>query len=82
MVLATQNPMDLDYRALSNAGTWCLGRLSTNGDRERVLEGLGEHTKKSPLAKMQHRWFVGRDAKGSATCASTRGTRSRTCEVP
>ena len=71
VVLATQNPMDLDYRALSNAGTWCLGRLSTNADRERVLEGLGEHTKKSPLAKMltklQHRWFVVRDAKGSAT---------------
>jgi hypothetical protein len=32
-VLATQNPMDLDYRALSNAGTWCLGRLQTDADR-------------------------------------------------
>ena len=39
VVLATQNPMDLDYRALSNAGTWCLGRLSTDADRERVLDG-------------------------------------------
>jgi hypothetical protein len=70
-VLATQNPMDLDYRALSNAGTWCLGRLSTDADRERVLDGLGEHGKKSALAKiltkLQARWFVMRDAKGSAT---------------
>ena len=52
VVLATQNPMDLDCRALSNAGTWCLGRLSTHADRKRMLEGLGEHTKKSALAKM------------------------------
>ena len=70
-VLATQNPMDLDYRALSNAGTWCLGRLSTDADRERVLDGLGEDAKKSLLArtltKLQPRWFVVRDAKGAAT---------------
>jgi len=42
VVLATQNPMDLDYRALSNAGTWMLGRLQTDADRQRVIEGLGE----------------------------------------
>jgi hypothetical protein len=40
VVVATQNPMDLDYRALSNAGFWCLGRLQTEADRERVLDGL------------------------------------------
>ena len=40
VVLATQNPMDLDYRALSNAGLWCIGRLQTDADRERVVEGL------------------------------------------
>ncbi|MCB9631077.1 MAG: ATP-binding protein [Sandaracinus sp.] len=68
-VLATQNPMDLDYRALSNAGTWCLGRLQTDADRARVLDGLGEDKKKSQLGALVKvlgpRWFVVRDAKTS-----------------
>lgn len=38
--LATQNPIDLDYKALSNAGVWFVGRLQTDADRERVVEGL------------------------------------------
>src|ERR1700756_1757066 len=40
VVLATQNPVDLDYKGLSNAGTWFLGRLQTQRDKERMLEGL------------------------------------------
>lgn len=40
VVLATQNPVDLDYKGLSNAGTWFLGRLQTERDKMRVLEGL------------------------------------------
>jgi len=40
VVLATQNPVDLDYKGLSNAGTWMLGRLQTERDKARVLEGL------------------------------------------
>jgi hypothetical protein len=40
VVLATQNPVDLDYKALSNAGTWIIGRLQTERDKERVLDGL------------------------------------------
>ncbi len=40
MVLATQNPVDLDYKALSNAGTWFIGRLQTERDQMRVLDGL------------------------------------------
>ncbi|MEM7244099.1 MAG: DUF87 domain-containing protein [Acidobacteriota bacterium] len=40
VVLATQNPVDLDYKALSNAGTWFLGRLQTERDKMRVLDGL------------------------------------------
>ncbi len=39
-VLATQNPVDLDYKGLSNAGTWMIGRLQTERDKLRVLEGL------------------------------------------
>lgn len=40
VVLATQNPADLDYKSLSNAGTWFLGRLQAERDKIRVLEGL------------------------------------------
>jgi hypothetical protein len=40
IVLATQNPVDLDYKALSNTGTWFLGKLQTERDKARVLDGL------------------------------------------
>jgi|Deesub1362A_J573_1020465.scaffolds.fasta_scaffold00778_2 hypothetical protein len=40
MLLATQNPVDLDYKALSNAGTWFVGRLQTEQDKARLLDGL------------------------------------------
>lgn len=40
VVLATQNPVDLDYKGLSNTGTWFLGRLQTDRDKARVLDGL------------------------------------------
>ncbi len=40
LVLATQNPVDLDYKSLSNSGTWFIGRLQTDRDRQRVLDGL------------------------------------------
>ncbi len=40
VVLATQNPVDLDYKGLSNIGAWFLGRLQTERDKARVLEGL------------------------------------------
>jgi hypothetical protein len=40
LAVATQNPVDLDYKALSNAGTWMLGRLQTERDKSRVLDGL------------------------------------------
>lgn len=40
IVLATQNPVDLDYKGLSNTGTWFIGRLQTERDKARVLDGL------------------------------------------
>lgn len=40
LLLSTQNPVDLDYKAMSNAGTWMIGRLQTERDKARVLEGL------------------------------------------
>lgn len=40
LLLSTQNPVDLDYKALSNAGTWFIGRLQTDQDKDRLLDGL------------------------------------------
>jgi hypothetical protein len=40
IVLSTQNPVDLDYKGLSNCGTWFIGRLQTDRDKQRVLDGL------------------------------------------
>ncbi len=42
MVISTQNPIDVDYKVLSNAGLWFIGKLKTANDRRRVLEGLSE----------------------------------------
>ncbi|MFN2145406.1 MAG: hypothetical protein ACK2T7_08625, partial [Anaerolineales bacterium] len=39
-VLVTQNPVDLDYKGLSNAGTWFIGKLQTDNDKQRLLDGL------------------------------------------
>ncbi len=70
LTIATQNPMDLDYRALSNAGLWCLGRLQTDADRERVLDGVSNEAGQGATAeelgqtlkRLAPRWFVVRDA--------------------
>ncbi len=44
MVLATQNPVDLDYKVMSNAGTWMVGRLQTERDKARIIEGITSAT--------------------------------------
>ncbi len=71
VLVATQNPMDLDYRALSNAGLWGVGRLQTDADRERVIEGLAGSDGQDGLTprelagtikRLAPRWFVVRDA--------------------
>jgi hypothetical protein len=72
ILLATQNPMDLDYRALSNAGVWAVGKLQTDADRNRVIDGLslgdvGVGSSKDlhqVVKKLSHRWFVFRDVHG------------------
>lgn len=75
VVVATQNPMDLDYRALSNAGVWCIGRLQTAADSQRVLEGLRDietDGSGAPLdighavMRLSNRWFVIRNAHGQS----------------
>ncbi len=73
VMLATQNPVDVDYKALSNAGTWFVGRLQTRQDRARVVEGLtSAHGGKEPeqlddlVAQLPLRAFVVKQA-GRAT---------------
>ncbi len=57
VVLATQNPVDLDYKGLANTGTWFIGRLQTERDKARVLEGLegasASSSKKFDRGKME-----------------------------
>jgi hypothetical protein len=71
VLIATQNPMDLDYRALSNAGLWCVGRLQTDADRARVVEGLAAAGVRgaqsaaeltNTIKRLSPRWFLMRDA--------------------
>ncbi|MDQ6733303.1 MAG: ATP-binding protein [Nitrospirota bacterium] len=69
VVLATQNPVDLDYKGLANAGTWLIGRLQTERDKARVLEGLegasagaghtfDRHRMEQTLAGLGNRMFL------------------------
>ena len=52
LVLATQNPVDLDYKGLANTGTWFIGRLQTENDKARVLEALsGAMTGSTPMSQ-------------------------------
>jgi hypothetical protein len=73
MVLSTQNPVDLDYKAMSNAGTWLVGRLQTERDKARVLEGLRSAAGATDVQELdvavgglQKRQFLLVSAKGSA----------------
>ena len=67
VVLATQNPVDLDYKGLSNTGTWFIGRLQTERDKARVLDGL-EGAAGGGGRSTARRWSASRP--GSATACS------------
>jgi hypothetical protein len=55
VLLATQNPVDLDYKALSNAGTWFVGKLQTDRDKARLIEGLqGVAAERGTLSDKNH----------------------------
>ncbi len=67
-VIATQNPMDLDYRSVGNAGLWSVGRLTTDADRARLVEGLSLASQDAQPAefgrivqRLNNRWFVVND---------------------
>lgn len=76
VLLSTQNPMDVDYRTLSNAGFWAVGRLQTDADRERVVESLANVTEPgcSPkeldatISKLAKRWFFVRNVHATPNC--------------
>ncbi len=55
MVLSTQNPVDLDYKAMSNAGTWMVGRLQTERDKARILEALQSASGQSDVGAIDQR---------------------------
>ena len=57
LVLSTQNPVDLDYKALSNAGTWFIGRLQTAQDRARVADGLTSASAQGLDRAELEQWF-------------------------
>ena len=67
-VLATQNPVDLDYKGLSNAGTWFLGRLQTERDKARVIEGLEGASASAGGSFDAGRWS-GRSRASAAACS-------------
>lgn len=52
VVLSTQNPVDVDYKAISNAGTWMIGRLQTERDKARLLEGMSASGGTTDLAAL------------------------------
>lgn len=59
MILATQNPVDLDYSVISNAGTWFVGRLQTKQDREKVVAGMEANQEMGSLiASLVPRQFI------------------------
>lgn len=72
IVLATQNPGDIDYKGLSNVGTWFVGRLTTERDRTRLLEGMADESiegiSRAELGKLiaglQQRQFLMRSVRG------------------
>ena len=86
MVLATQNPVDLDYKVMSNAGTWLVGRLQTERDKARVLEGLKSAAGDADVAALdtaigglQKRQFCWSARRAPSRCSSRLAGRCHTC---
>ena len=79
VVLATQNPVDVDYKALSNAGTWMIGRLQTDRDKQRLLDGMSAAAGGVDVAA------VGDTIAGSPSASSSSAAPARTsprCSPP
>jgi hypothetical protein len=81
VVLATQNPVDMDYKGLSNAAHWWIGRLQTTQDRERVADGLtlaqagvDRQALQQQFEGLQPRHFLYKSAAAAPTMVVTRTT--------
>jgi hypothetical protein len=74
LVLVTQNPVDIDYKAMSNAGTWIIGRLQTENDKRRILEGIqgGMPDLDSRISSLEKRQFIMHLAKKSTQTVLSR----------
>ncbi|MCP4918619.1 MAG: DUF853 family protein [Proteobacteria bacterium] len=72
VVLSTQNPVDLDYKALSNSGLWAIGRLRTEQDRKRLVKGLPDPTVEDTIQALDKRQFLLARAKGGHDVFHTR----------
>jgi hypothetical protein len=79
LVLVTQNPVDLDYKAMSNAGTWIVGRLQTENDKKRILEGMqslnaddGAVNLDAQISNLEKRQFILHTAKKGEQTLFTR----------
>lgn len=72
VVLSTQNPVDLDYKALSNSGLWAIGRLRTEQDRKRLVKGLPDPTLDATIQGLEKRQFLLARAKGGHDVFHTR----------
>jgi len=73
LVLSTQNPIDIDYKAISNAGTWLIGRLQTERDKQRLLDGMGAsdgsvdvNAISDTISALEKRQFVMHSTKANA----------------
>ncbi len=83
LVLSTQNPVDIDYKAISNAGTWMIGRLQTERDKARLLEGMqrsdgGADVKEldETISSLDKREFVLHSTRSNPQTFSTRWAMS------
>ncbi|MEE9333008.1 MAG: DUF87 domain-containing protein [Granulosicoccaceae bacterium] len=84
LVISTQNPVDIDYKAISNTGTWMIGRLQTEQDKQRLLDGMSQSDGSvdikaigDTISNLDKRQFVLHSTKSSTpTLFSTRWAMS------
>ncbi len=78
VVLSTQNPVDIDYKAISNAGTWLIGRLTTENDKARLLEGMppGVDISQAISALGKRQFLVRKAGKNDVEQFATKWARS------
>ena len=81
VIVATQTPMELDYRALSNAGAWRIGRLQTGADRTGLLDGFAGVRQKEDESQaaldLEHLGCAPKDEASFGRSDSGRGARGR-----